>query len=183
MVLLKSRIILMYDVLGISSKTMATLKSSVFVCLQRLCPGVCSKGLPERSLDTELAGGCVAGRIRNTQCSRLLVGHFFWFLAWVFFPLEIGVKKKRCSRWSCSSPEPEEPSHFSGVIKTIHELVASTTVVALHCYDRPVQFSHGQASAATWFRWLCRWGALQCWGVWFRSMLNFMCFLPAMVPV
>lgn len=86
MVLLKSRIILMYDVLGISSKTMATLKSSVFVCLQRLCPGVCSKGLPERSLDTELVGGCVAGRIRNTQCSRLLVGHFFLFLAWVFFP-------------------------------------------------------------------------------------------------
>lgn len=76
MVLLKSGIVLVYDVLEISSMTTAALKSSAFVCLQRICPGVSSEGFPGRSLETEMAGGCVAGRIRNTQCSRLLVGHF-----------------------------------------------------------------------------------------------------------
>lgn len=76
MVLLKSRIILVYDLLEISSKTMAILESSVAVCLQRSCPGVSNKGFPGRSLDIEMAGGSVADRIRSTQCSRLLVGHF-----------------------------------------------------------------------------------------------------------
>lgn len=76
MVLLKSSITLAYDQLEISSKTMATQKSSVFVCLQRLCPGRSNEGFSGRSLDTEMAGGCVAGKIRSTQCSRLLVEYF-----------------------------------------------------------------------------------------------------------
>lgn len=94
MVLLKSRIILVYDLLEIRSKTTATQKSSVFVCLQRLCCGVSNGGFPGRSLDTEMSGGCVAGGIRNTQCSRLLVVHL-WFLDCFYFPpLEVGVKRK-----------------------------------------------------------------------------------------
>lgn len=166
MVLLKSRIILVCDLLEISSKTPAALRSLGSVYLQRLYPGVSNEGFRGRSLDIEMAGGSVAGRIRSTQCSRLLGGAFLACFFFFFSPFDFGVKKKDAPDDPASSPESEEPSHFSGVIKTIHELVASAFVPSCQSCPAFPMASYMFRVAVPGQELCC---AVECW---LRSMLN-----------